>query len=289
MPLASTYRFEAIGTQWSIDTNAPLTNDEIANLQRRIEDFDVTYSRFRDDSLVTSMSKNPGVDHTFPLNITDFLCIYGTLNKLSDGKINPLVGSSLERLGYDAKYRLSASEPAPAPALSALTLKDTTIVSSEPILLDVGAIGKGYLIDRLASELAAKHDEFVVDGSGDIAVQRSEPDVIGLEHPLDTSKIIGTVSLKSGSLCASATNRRAWGNGLHHIIDATTGKSADTSIIATWAVASSATVADALTTGLFFINPGLLQQEFGNFRYVIMYGNGSVKHNITAEVGELFV
>ena len=35
---------------------------------------------------------------------------------------------------------------------------------------------------------------------------------------------IGMIALvHDGALCSSATNRRAWGDGLHHVIDAMTG------------------------------------------------------------------
>ena len=42
---------------------------------------------------------------------------------------------------------------------------------------------------------------------------------------------------------SSATNRRAWGNGLHHVIDATTGLPTR-NVIATWAIAETALEAD---------------------------------------------
>ena len=74
---------------------------------------------------------------------------------------------------------------------------------------------------------------------------------IALEHPADPPKAIGVVELREGALCASASNRRSWGDGLHHVIDAVTGiPTAD--VIATWALAPDALHADGLATALFF-------------------------------------
>jgi thiamine biosynthesis lipoprotein len=57
--------------------------------------------------------------------------------------------------------------------------------------------------------------------------------------------------VQDGALCASAVNRRAWGDGLHHVLDARTGAPVRT-WAATWALAPEAMTADAIATALFF-------------------------------------
>ena len=52
---------------------------------------------------------------------------------------------------------------------------------------------------------------------------RGAPQRIGLEHPFDPRRAIGVWEVTDAALCASATNRRAWGDGLHHVLDARTG------------------------------------------------------------------
>jgi thiamine biosynthesis lipoprotein len=74
---------------------------------------------------------------------------------------------------------------------------------------------------------------------------------VGLEHPYDASRAIGVMTVTDGALCASATNRRAWGEGLHHVLDARTGVPVRW-IAATWALAPQAMTADAAATALFF-------------------------------------
>ena len=91
----------------------------------------------------------------------------------------------------------------------------------------------------------------MVDASGDLRVRGAASERIALEHPADPTKAIGVVELRDGALCASASNRRAWGDGLHHVIDAVTGLPT-AAVIATWALAPDALHADGLATALFF-------------------------------------
>lgn len=283
------WSFSAVGTEWSVETDTPLSNDERNSITQLIEVFEQTYSRFRANSLVSTIARDGAGDYTFPSNFVELYSIYLELEQLTDGAVNPLVGHSLEQLGYDAKYSLQSTGVYTPPSLATSTrLENTTLHVDEPLLIDIGAIGKGYLADQVATIIAAGHTEYVVDASGDIAVQRKHPETIGLEDPRDPARIIGVVRLSNLSLCASATNRRAWGDGLHHVIDARTGQSTDSSIIATWAIAPTTVLADALATALFFTSPEKLKSRLGSFYYVTMRRDGSVTHNIEP-IGELYV
>lgn len=281
------YRFSCIGTDWSIETETPLTSNEHTTVATRIDEFERTYSRFRDDSLVSTVSKSKG-EYEFPSSIKELYRLFLELEECTDGAVNPLVGRSLEKLGYDADYSLHPTGVYTPPLLSTSTrLVDTTLHTTEPLLIDIGAIGKGYLVDQIAAVIAQSHTNYVIDASGDVAIHRQFPETIGLEDPRDSTRIIGVVRLHDMSICASATNRRAWGNGLHHIIDARTGKPTTSPIIATWAITPTAVLADALATALFFSPPDDLHTRFGHFYYVTMKQDGTVTHNIEP-IGELY-
>ena len=107
---------------------------------------------------------------------------------------------------------------------------------ASPVVVDVGAAGKGYLVDLVSDLLAASGvAEHIVDASGDLRT-RNVPMRIALEHPLDPSKAVGVVDLPDGAFSASATTRRTWGPGLHHVLDAVTGRPTRSGL-ATWVVA----------------------------------------------------
>jgi thiamine biosynthesis lipoprotein len=251
----------------------------------RVERFDRDWSRFRDDSLVTRISREPG-RHRLPADAPPLLEWYRALYEGTGGRVSPLVGRTMESLGYDAAYRLTpASTLLPVPAWAdAMSWDGEYLDTVRPVMLDVGAAGKGYLVDLVSALLldlgVSTH---VVDASGDLVARGATSETVALEHPADPSKAIGIVPLTDGAMAASAVNRRTWGEGLHHVIDAVTGLPTS-SVIATWVLAPDALRADGLATALFFDpSPELV----GDAQYVRMFASGRVEHS-PSFTGELF-
>ncbi|WP_022879955.1 FAD:protein FMN transferase [Microbacterium sp. B19] len=247
------WTFDAIGTAWSIDTEEPLSAAARAAVATVVNGFDREWSRFRDDSLVTALAEGQVGSVPSPEDTDAMLSLYDELDVATGGAVNPLVGDALARLGYDARLTLAPwGAPEPAPDWRDIVTWGSGILSlSRPATLDVGAVGKGRLVDRVLREVQ-RHvgGDVVVDGSGDLAV-RGAPARVGLEHPYDPTRAIGVVEIRDAALCASAVTRRAWGDGLHHVLDARTGAPVR-AYAATWAIADTAMHADALATALFF-------------------------------------
>lgn len=244
------WRFDAIGTRWEIETTDDLARDAKGRVAAEIERFDAEWSRFRADSAVTRVGREGG--GIASADAGAMLDAYRELAHATAGAVNPLVADSLAALGYDASYSLVASDPIAAPREWSQRLRWTpqTVTADEPTLLDVGALGKGRLVDLVSGVLADLPGDLVIDAGGDMRA-RGNAVRVGLEHPYDATRAIGVVELQDAALCASAVNRRAWGNGLHHVLDARTGMPVRT-WAATWAIAPDAMRADAVATALFF-------------------------------------
>ncbi len=271
--LPHNWSFTALGTNWNIETDQELAASVRQLVDERIETYDKTYSRFRNDSLVYQL-RTPG-SYSFPKDVVPLLGLYKELYGLTNGRMTPLIGNMLEQAGYDADYSLRPKDVlSDVPPLDVLGWDEaTTLEPSEPVVLDVGAAGKGYLVDIIAQILEdhGVHD-YTIDASGDIK-QHGQPVVIGLEHPLDASKVIGTVELHNQSLCASATNRRTWG-GLHHVFNPITKQPTGT-MLATWVIAETTLLADALATALFFVPASQLHEKYA-FTHVTIDANGAI-------------
>ncbi len=270
MKEAEAFVFDAIGTRWQIDTPTPLTGAVRAEVLATIDTFDRAWSRFRPDSLVSELSG--GGSAGAPPDATDMLELYADLSAATGGAVNPLVGESLARRGYDAAYSLrdGGAMAAPGDWQDVVTWTGGILSLASPAVIDVGAFGKGRLVD-LVSALVG---DGVVDAGGDMRVQGST-ERVALEHPYDTAKAIGVWEVTAGALCASATNRRAWGEGLHHVLDARTGEPVR-SVVATWAAAPTAMLADALATALFFDGGAELAHRRG-VEWVRMLSDGRVE------------
>ncbi|MGN7148066.1 FAD:protein FMN transferase [Arthrobacter sp. SAFR-179] len=281
------FSFQGIGTAWEITTARPLPPSLRARLLERVEKFDGDWSRFRPDSRVAELARTPG-RYAFPEEAAPLGGLYRQLYRVTGGAMTPLIGGSLERLGYDAAYSLRpAGPPLPAPAWeSVLTWSGTVLTASAPVLLDIGAAGKGLLVDLLSAELLdAGVGAFVIDAGGDLLARGAGPVSVALEHPYNPAQAIGKIDLDGRALCASAANRRAWGDGLHHVLDGTTGQPVRTAV-ATWTLAGTAMLADALATALFFV-PGATLQETFDFSWLTVFSDGSAAYSAEFE-GTLF-
>lgn len=285
------FAFEAIGTHWQIDISDALTPEGEARvlsaIRDRIAQFDKDYSRFRDDSLVMEMSRKAG-EYRLPDDAQPMFDLYRDLYLVTHGAMTPLIGQVLVDAGYDAAYSLKSKELHPPPAWDdALEYEYPRLTVKRPAILDVGAAGKGYLIDLVAQVIQSFGiRSFCVDAGGDILQKDTNgvPLRIGLEHPEHAEQVIGVASIANQSLCGSAGNRRTWGK-YHHIIDPRTLES-PREILAVWTVAPTALIADALTTCLFFVEPTLLDDYV--FEYLIVYKDYSIKKspNFPAELFE---
>jgi thiamine biosynthesis lipoprotein len=284
--MSQLWRFDAIGTRWEIETAEPVADATRTLIGAVIDGFDEAWSRFRPDSLVSRLAAHGG-EAAAPVDAADMLDAYRELDAATAGAVNPLVGESLARRGYDAAYSFVDRGAAPAPSWQHVLEWDAqTLRLAQPALLDVGALGKGRLVDLVAEVLAGSvAGGFVVDASGDMAV-RGGAVRVGLEHPFDPSRAIGVFEVEDAALCASATNRRVWGEGLHHVLDARTGVPVRT-IAATWALASDAMHADAAATALFFDGGPQLAADWG-VSWVRMTTDGTVEWSADQKA-ELFL
>lgn len=287
------FEFETIGTSWEIVTPKPLAVSLQQAILERIERFDAAYSRFRSDSLVARIAASTdGGSFRFPDDAPTLFDLYDRLHAATSGAVDPLIGRDLELLGYDASYSL-AHDPIAIARYSHerpnwktdVQRQGAVVVTRRPVVIDVGAAGKGYLVDIVAGMLWSEGiDAFVVDGSGDLFHAGSESLDVGLEHPSDPSLAIGVARLKGRALCASASNRRAWGP-FHHILDGRTAVPVR-SVIATWVIADDALTADGLATALFFPSAERLAASF-NFSFVRMFADGRAEISPNFD-GELF-
>ena len=135
------FQFEAIGTSWGIDIYNPMTSHDeeriLSLIHREINAFDSVYSRFREDSIVTQISKEGGT-YKFPENASRLFSLYRELYDLTGGLFTPLVGQMLVDAGYDPAYSLiQKKELIRAPYWDErISYKHPYLITKSPILFD---------------------------------------------------------------------------------------------------------------------------------------------------------
>lgn len=303
--------YRALGTGMVISADSPIDDKVRSAMESLIEDYERVLSRFRNDSLIAAIGKaEHGGSFDFPDWCAPLFDLYDALFSATSGAIDPCVGEDLTRLGYDASLSFTVTQDAPE-HLGALrgravwgrdvTRHGTTLVTHEPVQLDFGACGKGYLVDLLGRMLQSS--QFVIDAGGDLLIHTEQPISVALEDPEDQSHAIGIAHIANGALCASAPSRRHWNVAvnertqiaIHHLLNAIDGLPAQQTE-ASWAyVPANATlnlardyptaVADGLATALFVSDVAQLQRTF-DFTYATLDESRqiAVSRNFPAEL-----
>lgn len=287
-----TIQFEALGTHWKIKIADDISGEKQEKLTEQIQlsvrQFEVRYSRFIGYSLVSEMARVAGT-YTLPIESKDMLDLYARLYTLTHGKLTPLIGQVMEDAGYDSNYTLTPRKLTQPPKWDdVLVYQFPELTLKRPIQLDFGALGKGCLVDSVSQMLlGANICTYYIDAGGDILHRSANGEFldIGLENPLNSEEAIGVVQLSNQSLCGSSGSKRKWEN-YHHLIDPDTLTS-PTDILATWVIADSTLLADALATALFFVPAKQLSSEF-RFEHCILFADFSLEQSAGMPV-EIFV
>jgi FAD:protein FMN transferase len=196
-------------------------------------------SRFRPDSEICALAAAGGARTPVSPVLAELIEAALTAARLTDGDVDPTVGSAMIALGYDRD--IDDLDPS-TPRVSSLTVRsDWSMVDFDGhsvrlpagVLLDLGATAKAVAADRCAQRVHEQTGSGVlVNLGGDIATAGPPPD--GGWHVLvqDTDDDPPSqVALGADTgLATSSTCRRQWwrdGDLVHHIIDPRTGRSAD--------------------------------------------------------------
>lgn len=246
--MISDWHFDAVGTAWSIGTPDPIGHTLRSAITDRISRFDRTWSRFRENSTIARLRTQREVD--LGPDAPAILAVYDRLFALTGGAVSPLVGGALEQFGYGPGYTFTPTgDPVRVPSWSDCSLNGTVLHVPGPVVLDIGAVGKGWLADEVADMI---DQPCLVDASGDLVNRSGAPVRVALEDPGDPELAIAVVTVPHGqALCGSATNRRRWSTDLHHVLDARTGLPTR-DVVAAWAGGPDAGWADGLATAAFF-------------------------------------
>lgn len=125
--------------------------------------------------------------------------------------------------------------------------------------IDLGAIAKGYIADKMKEYLISKgvNSALIYLGGNVLCIGEKETGAfkIGIEKPFDTdSKPIAVVSVSDASVVTSGTYERYFekdGKFYHHILDKTTGYPIENELTAVTIITPISTDADALSTTCF--------------------------------------
>jgi thiamine biosynthesis lipoprotein len=243
---------KALGTIWFLEVFDNLESDKVLNLQKGvisfIENFEQRYSRFTTDSFLNYLNYDKKV--SFDKYLWQMLDLGEKFYKETNGAFDLFIKKYLENKGYGKQIDREEKGIVVDAKKPRVWNDGKYIFLNSANQIDLGGIGKGYLIDILAQKLLQDFEVqfFVINGGGDIYVtsENGNPVTIELEDPFKVDEFVGVVSLKNQSLCASSTHKRKWifnNQKQNHFIKGDSEKDK-----ASFVIADTAVVADVLAT-----------------------------------------
>jgi len=187
----------------------------------------------------------------FDVTISPIVALWGFFNE--KGHIPP--NKEIEKLLPAVSYKnivINKSDDPKKPS--------TVFLKNTQTQIDLGAIGKGYAVDK-ALETIKKSGigNACINLGGNIYVLGTPTNKnawkIGIQHPRDKDEILGYLELKDEATATSGDYERFFeinGKRYSHIIDPRTGRPVNGTIAAT-IVAPTGTKVDALSTSVFVL------------------------------------
>jgi thiamine biosynthesis lipoprotein len=257
-------------TAWTSDEPAALAAFEAAFDE--FDRLDALMSVWKEGSEIERLNHAAG-EKPVPIgrDVLDVLSMARQTSEWTEGKFDVTFGvlSGLWKFDHD----LDGIIPARADVVARLPLIDyrqlevdvansTAFLKQKGMRVHLGGIGKGYAVDRAAAILRGRgFNDFMIQSGGDLYVagQRGDrPWRAGIQDPRGPEGTsFAAMDLTDSAFTTSGDYERFFmkdGRRYHHIIDPDTGEPAHGCRSVT-IVARTATLADALDTGIFILGP----------------------------------
>lgn len=238
------------------EQQAALSLEEAFAMMRTFAD---RYSRFRINNALFEFNRSENAQ--LSPEFFDILTRAQNFFTFTEGLFDPSILPVLEQEGYVGATPALAT-PNQKRSFSELRLNQETRTACKPrdLLIDLGGIGKGYIVDRVADTLSLHFENFLIDAGGDVRVKGANRKegypywAVAVEHPEHPDESVALLLLQDMAVATSGRNRRHWqkdGQEKHHLIDPRTEKSAARDFLSVTVIAPDTTTADVLAKALF--------------------------------------
>lgn len=273
------FRGETMGTTYSIRLVGVLSKKEANRLAERMDELLIEInqqmSTWLDDSEISAFNKH---NSTEPFQVSEgFASVTKSALQLAaatGGAFDPTVQPLLNLWGFGSESR--EGQP-PSPAIIEETRQQTgwqkiTVGADNELRKDVsglqlalGAIAKGYAVDRLGQLLREEtFDEWFIEVGGEVLVSGENVDrvawKIGIQSP-DASffetTLHGIVQATNGAVATSGSYRNfveVDGRRYAHIIDPRSGQAVYSDLVSVSVLAPSCLEADGWATALYVMD-----------------------------------
>lgn len=187
-------------------------------------------------------------------------------SRLSGGALDVTMGSVTELWDFSAQEPSLPGREDVARALAhvgweKVTVEGDAVIFSDPeTKLDLGAVAKGYIADRMADYLRGRGvSSAILDLGGNLYCLGTKPGgkpfQVGVQYPYeDRSQVLGTLPVSDQSVVTSGVYERyiqVDGRAYHHILDTAAGWPVENGLVSVTILSPSSAGGDALSTACF--------------------------------------
>ncbi len=269
---------------FAFDTVITITADEkyqkeISDALSLCQDYELIFSRTNEKSELYKI--NNGTLTTPSQKLKNVIEFSLTMSDFTDGAFDITVAPLADL--WNIKERTSPpsegeiKEAQENVGYEKITLEPFSLGGAQ---LDMGAVAKGYIADKIAEFFKEKGiDDAIIDLGGNIVIIGEH--TVGIRDPKKPEEIFAVMTVKNKSAVTSGAYQRYFeyeGERYHHIIDPRTGKSADSGIASVTVVSPRSVFADALSTSIYILGEDALSlcTKFTNTDAIIIKDDGSV-------------
>lgn len=231
------------------------------------------------NSLLFKLNENKEISYNFELAylLKTSLKFY----EQTKGNFNIFLGNetSARKTNQKEKEKTAKQKINPSKLLS--ISKEKIILNDKNIILDLGGIAKGYIVDRAIEITKEKYSKqlktILIDARGDIRIEGKGDFKIEIENPFNPKISFETITLKNASVVTSGHNKQKFTSGSHII-----GKPTDIYTITLISKEISCHILDALATYFILLNSAdtieLLEfdENYKNIEALLILTNGKV-------------
>ena len=266
--------FHAMGTIFTF--SAALHGDDAAEAERAVDAAAAEITRveremspYIENSPLSQVNRNAGIAPVrVPQELLRIIEEANDISRRTEGKFDISFGAVGRLWKFD---KAQPSLPDKAELAKARQLVDyrsivtdaahrTVFLKKEGMSIGLGAIAKGYGVDRASEVLRSRgFTDFIVYGGGDIFISGSKGGAawrVGVQDPRDRTRYFADFDVReAGAVVTSGDYEKFFvldGRRYHHIIDPADGYPARGMVSAT-IVAKNTALADALATGVFIL------------------------------------
>ena len=220
------------------------------------------------NSEVSKINKSAGTDEPVPVSPEIMESVRRGIHwaEFTQGAIDITIGPATALWNFEDETPSPPESGGLREAIKLINYKDISVgektlrLSRKGMSLHLGAMGKGYAVDRAVAVLKSSGiKNGLVNAGGDLMAFGTRDGTqdwhIGLQHPRKPEAMIASLNLSGRAVATSGDYQRYFiqdGTRYHHILNPQNGQPVRSTISAT-VIASSVTDADALATAVFVL------------------------------------